>query len=109
MPLEKRESSRNQTKTPVCHYLLTPPQDAELIDGILRNFSSEGVYMESSRLYPKGSVIVLRIIYYPHQHFSTGAKAAIRSISLAEVKWVHPLKRRFENCYGIGLRFLYCG
>ena len=106
MTIEKRVSARNPTQAPIDCRLLSSRENAWHIDGVLRNFSPKGAYFESRCNCRKGSVLIVRILEYPKEETSGNSQAVIRSIGLAEVKWVHPMGGVPEQGYGIGLKYL---
>lgn len=106
MTIEKRVSMRNPAQAPIECCLLSSRKDAWHIDGVLCNFSPKGIYIESKCICRKGSVLIVRILEYPQEETSGYSQAVIRSIGLAEVKWVHPMGGIPEKGYGIGLKYL---
>ena len=74
--------------------------------GVMRNFSSQGSYIETSRNYQSGTILILRMVRYPAIPPSIADEERPRSICLAEVKWRQELDGENAIGYGIGLRYL---
>jgi len=75
-------------------------------DGVMRNFSSYGSYIETSHKYESGTILIVRMTRYPSLASSLAAEEGLRSICLAEVKWQQELADKNAIRYGIGLRYL---
>jgi hypothetical protein len=75
-------------------------------DGVIRNFSSDGFYIETSGNFKPGTILLVRTtLRSPASSLSvTGERA--RSISLAEIKWVQELADESTARYGMGLKYL---
>lgn len=74
-------------------------------DGILRNFSSQGSYVETTHKFEAGAILIVRMVRYAPSS-STAADYQPRSIALAEVKWCRKLSEEMSDRYGMGLRYL---
>ena len=74
--------------------------------GVMRNFSSQGSYIETSRNYQSGTILILRMVRYPAIPPSIADEERPRSICLAEVKWRQELDGENAIGYGIGLRYI---
>jgi len=74
--------------------------------GVMRNFSSQGSYIETSRRYQSGTILIIRMVRYPALPPSTADVDRPRSICLAEVKWRQELDGENAIGYGIGLRYI---
>ncbi len=74
-------------------------------EGIMRNFSTTGSYIETSCEFKPGTVLIIRLTLFPSDP-SSPAKGAIRSIALAEVKWLRELSNKGSAHYGMGVRYL---
>ena len=72
----------------------------------MRNFSSQGIYIETSHNYKSGTIVIMRMVRYPPMPSSMADEERPRSICLAEVKWRQELADKNTNRYGIGLRYL---
>ena len=75
-------------------------------DGVMRNFSRQGSYIETSHQFESGTILILRMVLYPAMPSSIADDERPRSICLAEVKWWHRLAGQYTTRYGIGLRYL---
>lgn len=75
-------------------------------DGVMRNFSSGGSYIESSHKYKSGTILILRMVRYPTIPSSIPNEERPRSICLAKVKWQQELADHNAIRYGIGLKYL---
>ncbi len=75
-------------------------------DGVIRNYSGKGVYMETSQRFKSGAILHLRIVQYPPEPLTVNADMRPRSICLAEVKWQQELTDAKGLQYGLGLRYL---
>lgn len=75
-------------------------------DGIMRSFSSEGSYIETTGKYNSGTILIVRMVRYPKMKPALTNKEQPRSFCLAEVKWCQELSDVYSNRYGIGLKYL---
>ena len=75
-------------------------------EGVMRNFSMEGVYIETHRPVQPGTIVVMRILHYPPASLDRTGEHLPRSICLAEVMWQHVLTKHKTVWYGTGLRYL---
>jgi len=75
------------------------------VDGIMRNFSSQGIYIETHHKFERGSILVVRMIRLGNSSGKISAGYP-RTICLGEVKWF----RKNSGCqpirYGMGIRYL---
>jgi hypothetical protein len=103
---EKRAFSRIYVKTEVTCRSFAGRIDVRTSDGILRNFSADGAYIESSDPYVPGSIIVLNMIHFPSLPLYLTEEISPRSSCLAEVRWKQELTDFEVFRYGVGLRYL---
>lgn len=75
-------------------------------NGVMRDFSSEGCYIETSYKFNIGTILIVRIVSFSTIAPSLTDKAQPRSIGLAEVKWRKELVDDNAFRFGIGLRYL---
>ncbi len=75
-------------------------------DGIMRNFSNQGVYIETNREFKSGAILIMRMLRYPSMPSSTDDGTQPRSICIAEVKWQQDLTDDNATRFGMGLRYL---
>ena len=103
---KKRAASRNPTEATITCRPFTSSGDIHTSDGVMRNFSSEGSYIETSHNYGSGTVLILRTVRYPSMPSSMADEEQPRSICLAEVKWRQELAGENAIRFGMGLRYL---
>lgn len=75
-------------------------------DGVMRNFSSQGSYIEIPRQFPSGTILLVRMLRIPATVQFESDEAVPRLIGLAEVKWFQKLANESTDRYGIGLSYL---
>ena len=75
-------------------------------DGVMHNFSSQGAYIETAGNYRNGTILIVRMIYYPYISASMVDAFRPRSICLAEVRWQQQLVDENAVRYGMGLKYL---
>jgi hypothetical protein len=75
-------------------------------DGVMRNFSSGGNFIETTHNYKPGTILIMRVVRYPPMRSSMAADGLPRSICLAEVKWGREVAEENATRYGIGLRYI---
>lgn len=80
--------------------------DVRALDGVMRNFSEEGSYIETSHNYQSGTILIMQIMCYPRMGECMGDGDWPPSICLAEVKWRQELIDENGVRYGMGLRYL---
>ena len=107
--INKRRSVRQKTDTPIDCRLMTTGFDVCRMDGVMRNYSAIGTYIESRCGFSKGSLLMVRVVKYPDCTHDPGKDpASLRAHGLAEVKWVRRLEDRpaATGCYGLGLHYI---
>ena len=76
-----------------------------LAQGVMRNFSSQGSYVEIDRQFKSGTILIVRTVGCRSLPSESNKGEEPRSICLGEIKW-----RQDVDCarygYGIGLRYL---
>lgn len=75
-------------------------------DGIMLNFSRTGFYIETSREFKPGTFIIVRMTRYPSISASLAVEGRLRSICLAEVRWMKVLSNENTVHYGMGVKYL---
>jgi hypothetical protein len=75
-------------------------------DGFMLNYSRRGAYIETSREYKSGTILILRTVHQPSMSSSMTHGDWPPSICLAEIKWRQELTEDNAVCYGMGLRYL---
>ena len=101
----QRSASRNPTEALVNCRPFTSTRSQSASGGVMRNFSSNGFYIEASRPYRPGTILLVRTVHYPPKNTMT-ADERPRSICLAEVKWMRDLSEADAVHYGMGGRYL---
>jgi hypothetical protein len=76
-------------------------------DGVMRSFSSDGLYIETAYKYNSGTILIVRVNRYPSLPTSLTESERPRSICLAEVKWQRELIDENGIRFGMGLRYIY--
>ncbi len=102
----ERAAPRNPTEAALTCRLYASTAAICASDGVMRNFSSEGSYIETSHKYKSGTILIVRMVRYPPMPPSLGAEERPRSICLAEVKWRQELADESAIRFGMGLRYL---
>jgi len=103
---KRRIASRNHTEAVVACRPFTSGGATHMTDGVMRNFSEEGSYIETSREFKIGTILHLRMVHYPPRPLSLAAEELPRSICLAEVRWRQELIDENTIQYGFGLKYL---
>lgn len=104
----RMKGRRKASRTPTEASITCRPYSsggARATDAVMRNFSSGGSYIEASRPYQSGTILLVRMIRYPSPPVEpmTGCPP---SICLVEVKWLQPLAEGDDLRFGMGLRCL---
>jgi hypothetical protein len=102
-----RVALRNPTETLITCRPYTSSGAICASDGVMRNFSSEGSYIETSHNYQSGAILIMQIMCYPRMEECMGNGDWPPSICLVEVKWRQELIDENGVRYGIGLRYLH--
>ena len=101
----KRSAMRQPTEAFVTCRPYTSSGNQHATDGVMRNFSSDGFYLETSRPYQSGTILFTRMVRYPPMH-PAATDDHPRSICLVEVKWLQTLAHEDAIRYGMGVRYL---
>ncbi|BBO93005.1 hypothetical protein DSCOOX_61850 [Desulfosarcina ovata subsp. ovata] len=72
----------------------------------MRNFSSDGAYIETDRPFTPGTILIVRMIRYPTMTVDPETDERPRLICLAEVRWIQERMDDGRPCYGMGLRYI---
>jgi hypothetical protein len=75
-------------------------------NGVIRNFSSDGFYIETSGSFKPGTILLVRTTFRSPASSLSATGESARSISLAEIKWVQELPDESAARYGMGLKYL---
>lgn len=74
--------------------------------GVMRNFSSQGSYIETDVKFKSGTIIIVRLVGCLPTQSCADSDEKPRSICLGEIKWRQDLMDEEEGRYGMGLRYL---
>ncbi|WP_372683127.1 hypothetical protein [Desulfosarcina sp.] len=93
----RRVSPRNPTEAAItCRpYASTDPINSSA--GVMRKFSSQGSYIETSNNSQSGTILVMRMVRHPAILPFIADEERSRSIGLAEVKWRQELAGENES------------
>lgn len=75
--------------------------------GVMRGFTEDGLYIETTNRYNEGTILVVRVDRYPSFTSSLTKSVPPRSICLAEVQWQKELIDDKGIRFGLGLRYLH--
>lgn len=103
---KRRVAARKPTEVAIACRQFTSSGATHTADGVMRNFSEDGSYIETSCEFKLGTILHLRMVHYPPISQSPGAEEQPRSICLAEVKWRQEWIDENSIQYGFGLRYL---
>lgn len=103
---KRRVASRNPTEAALACRPFNSNGATHTADGVMRNFSEEGFYIETSRDFKLGAILHLRIVHSPPRPLSLAAEELPRFVCLAEVKWRQEIVGEDTVQYGLGLRYL---
>lgn len=103
---KRRIASRIRTEAVVACRPFSSGGATQPADGVMRNFSDEGSYIETSREFKLGTILHLRMVHYPPRPLSLATEELPRSICLAEVRWRQELVDEDTIQYGFGLKYL---
>lgn len=109
MPLQSctRGASRTPTDAIVRCQPHTSNGTARFTDGVMRNFSSSGAYIETSRPFKSGTTLLMRMLRYaPATPDAAVRQDQPRTICLAEVKWQRAREEADTRYYGMGIRYV---
>lgn len=77
------------------------------LDGVMKSFSNDGLYIEASNTYKSGTILIVRVDRYPSLPAAMAEAVRPRSICLAEVKWQRKLVDKNGVRFGMRLRYIY--
>jgi hypothetical protein len=103
--IKKRTQLRNPTEAVITCRPFTSIT-IQAYDGVIRNFSSDGFYIETSGNFEPGTILFVRTTLRSPGSSLSATGERVRSISLAEIKWVQELADESSARYGLGLRYL---
>lgn len=99
---DKRNHPRSPVEAHIACSLLTTRIDIDKTPCVVRNYSPNGVYIETECDYKRGAVLVVEIT----EAEPVEAENEMRSVGLAEVRWVHHLDAEVGPWFGLGLKYL---
>jgi hypothetical protein len=102
----KRAVQRHWVETTITCRPFVSDRPSRTVDGMMRNFSSRGAYIEAFRPFKPGTILIVRMIRYPSMPLSVDDADRPLSICLAEVKWLQELTEKTPVRYGMGMRYL---
>lgn len=76
------------------------------VQGVMRNFSSQGSYIELDRKFKSGTILIVRTVGCLPTPALADRIENPRSICLGEIKWGQDLDDAAQPRYGMGLRYL---
>lgn len=77
----------------------------EIIDAKMLNFSSDGMYFESSALLKERTNILFMVKDFRVDHSDPKYCKGLRTMSLAEVKWCKDMGDKNAAHFGIGVKY----
>ena len=101
-----RVAPRNPTEAAVTCRPYASSGSIHTTDGVMRNFSNGGFYIETSRKYQSGTILIVRMVCYPNLAECVAVDHWPRSIGLAEVRWGQELTDEKAIRFGFGLKYL---
>jgi hypothetical protein len=103
---EKRDSTRNPAEIGIVCQPYSSTRSIRQRAGILRNYSSGGIYLEIPHGYKPGTILVIRTTHSAQPISFVSPVEGVRTICLAEVKWQQDLSDQTTTRYGMGLGYL---
>ena len=100
------ELSSIRTEAPVICQTFSSTGGSHAADGVMRSYSSQESYIETTHPFKAGTILMVRMDGYPARSRSAIDQEGPRSIGLAEVKWQRPVQDADDIRYGIGLKYL---
>ena len=109
METKTKLNSRSDDRYPIKADVVCQPYGSTwnpcLARGVMRNFSSQGSYVEIDRQFKSGTILIVRTIG-TRSSSVVGKAGKVRSICLGEIKWRQDLENENSRRYGMGLKFL---
>ena len=103
---DQRKSERRRTAVAIVCQPYSSSRAERTVDGVMRNLSNGGFYMETRHPFKNGSILIVRTRGGPPEPSWRVESPRPRSISLAEIRWRRELAEDAEVRYGLGLRYL---
>ncbi len=103
---EKREAHRSRITASVAFSCFTAGDTHRIFQGVVRNCANGGLQIESNKGFSKGTILLIRMIKCPFHRLAPGVAEALRTILLAEVKWVRYFEDVRGNRCSMGVHYL---
>jgi hypothetical protein len=101
-----RIAPRSPTEASIICQPFTSNNALRAKDGVMRNFSCNGSYIETSSEFKSGTILIIRMTRCPSLPSSLAVEEGLRTICLAEVKWRQELTDENAIRFGMGVRYL---
>lgn len=104
-----QSSKRIEPRNPITAAIACRPFSGgffQTSDGIMRNFSKGGAYIETSGKFKRGTLVLVRTTVSLNSSSPSLPAKGPRSISLAIVQWVRDIAGEAVSRYGMGLKYL---
>ena len=101
-----RADERFATEVAIICRPYTSSGNIRSVQGVMRNFSSQGSYIETDRGFKSGTILIVRTVGCLPAPLSVDSSEKPRSICLGEIRWRQDLDHVEEPRYGMGLRYL---
>jgi hypothetical protein len=105
-PYDLRADERVATIVEVICRPYTSTGNVRSAKGVMRNFSSQGSYIETDLKFNSGTILIVRMVGCLPTPSSAESSEKPRSICLGEIKWRQNLMDEEDGRYGMGLRYL---
>ena len=102
----QRIEPRNRTEVLITYRPFASSGAFQSADGVMRNFSDGGFYIETTRAVSERTTLILRIIRFSATWSPTVPEHGPRTICLAEVRWQKEIPDERALRYGMGLKYL---
>lgn len=102
----QRIAPRSRTEALITYRPFASGSAIQSSDGVMRNFSDGGFYIETSRGVSARTTLILRIIRFPATWPEAVPEHVPRTICLAEVRWQKEIPDEHTVRYGMGLKYL---
>ena len=101
-----RTASRNPTEAAVACQPYASSAANRALEGVMRNYSSQGSYIETVHDFLLGTILIVRVVRYMFVPGSLVGETQPRPICLAEVKWRQELADGHIVRYCMGLKYI---
>ena len=104
--LERRKSQRRKVTAMVAFSCFTAGDTHRLFQGAICDCAASGLRLESDKGFSKGTILLIRMIKCPFHRLAPEVTEALRTILLAEVKWVTVFEDVRGNRFSMGVHYL---